>query len=53
MDLRRNAPLALLNLDRYWIHNQLGSQAETFLQEGGFTERLHKLRTQGRKRQWE
>jgi len=48
-----NAALALLNLDRYWIHNQLGSQAEAFLEEGGFTERLYKLRTQGRKRQWE
>lgn len=48
-----NGALALLNLDRYWIYNQLGAQAETFLREGGFTERLFRLRTQGRKRQWE
>jgi four helix bundle suffix protein len=48
-----NGALSLLNLDRYWILRQLGAQGEAFLREGGFTERLYKLRTQGRKRQWE
>jgi len=48
-----NGALALLNLDRYWILRQLGAQGEAFLKEGGFTERLYKLRIQGRKRQWE
>lgn len=48
-----NGALALLNLDRHWIFNQLGAQGRAFLEEGGFTERLYKLRTRGRKRQWE
>ncbi len=48
-----NGVLSLLNLDRFWILRQLGAQGERFLQEGGFTERLYKLRTRGHKRQWQ
>ncbi|MCC5849594.1 MAG: four helix bundle protein [Verrucomicrobia bacterium] len=47
-----NGALSLLNLARYWIKKQLGAQGEAFLEEGGFTERLYKLRKQGRRRQW-
>jgi four helix bundle suffix protein len=47
-----NGALALLNLVRHWITRQLGAQGEAFLEEGGFTERLYKLRKQGRTRQW-
>ncbi len=44
-----NAALSLLNLCCYLLDRQLDAQAKAFEQEGGFTERLYKKRTQARK----
>ncbi len=46
--LAANAALSLLNLACHLLDRQLTAQAETFLQEGGFTERLHRLRSKRR-----
>ncbi len=46
--LAANAALSLLNLACHLLDRQLSAQAETFLQEGGFTERLHRLRSKRR-----
>jgi four helix bundle suffix protein len=43
-----NAALSLLNLSCYLLDRQLASQAKTFENEGGFTERLYRVRTQRR-----
>lgn len=45
-----NAALSLLNVACYLLDRQLNSQAEAFLQEGGFTERLYRARTSRRAR---
>ena len=39
-----NAALSLLNLACYLLDRQLISQAATFEKEGGFTERLYRVR---------
>jgi len=44
-----NAALSLLNLCCYFLDRQLAAQAAAFEQEGGFTERLYRLRRQRRK----
>ncbi len=44
-----NAALSLLNLCCYFLDRQLTAQAGAFEQEGGFTERLYKIRTSRRK----
>jgi four helix bundle suffix protein len=44
-----NAALSLLNLTRNLLKNQLAAQAAAFENEGGFTERLYRIRTQNRK----
>ncbi len=44
-----NAALSLLNLCCYLLDRQLDAQAKAFEQDGGFTERLYKKRTQARK----
>jgi four helix bundle suffix protein len=44
-----NAALSLLNLACYLLARQLAAQAETFEQEGGFTERLYRVRSARRK----
>ena len=49
--LAANAVLSLLNLCCYLLDRQLDAQAKAFEQEGGFTERLYKKRTQTRKQQ--
>jgi four helix bundle suffix protein len=49
--LAANAALSLLNLSRTLLKNQLRSQAAQFEAEGGFTERLHRVRTQNRRTQ--
>jgi four helix bundle suffix protein len=40
-----NATLSLLNLACYLLDKQLAAQAATFKKEGGFTERLYRVRT--------
>lgn len=44
-ELVANAALSLLNLCCYLLDRQLAAQAEAFEREGGFTERLHRVRT--------
>lgn len=46
--LAANAALSLLNLACHLLDRQLSAQADTFLQEGGFTARLHRLRSKRR-----
>lgn len=48
--LAANAALSLLNLCCYLLERQLAAQASTFEKEGGFTERLHRARTDSRNR---
>ena len=45
-----NAALSLLNLCCYLLDQQLAAQAQAFEDEGGFTERLYRIRQQKRKR---
>jgi four helix bundle suffix protein len=40
-----NAALSLLNLCCYLLDRQLAAQADAFEKEGGFTERLYRVRT--------
>jgi four helix bundle suffix protein len=44
-----NASLSLLNLCCYLLDRQLAAQAKAFETEGGFTERLYRVRTAKRK----
>ena len=44
-----NAALSLLNLACYLLDRQIATQAEDFENEGGFTERLYRVRTNKRK----
>jgi four helix bundle suffix protein len=46
-----NAALSLLNLGCYLLDRQLEAQAASFTKEGGFTERLYRVRAQARTRQ--
>jgi four helix bundle suffix protein len=50
-ELVANAALSLLNLACHLLDRQLAMQAEAFEQEGGFTERLHRVRNQRRDEQ--
>jgi four helix bundle suffix protein len=43
-----NAALSLLNLCCYFLDRQLAVQAASFEKEGGFTERLYRVRTKSR-----
>ncbi len=43
-----NAALSLLNLGCYFLDRQLAAQAAAFQAEGGFTERLYRVRRQSR-----
>lgn len=45
-----NGALSLLNLCIYHIKRQMDAQARAFETEGGFTERLYRVRQQNRKR---
>jgi four helix bundle suffix protein len=45
-----NAALSLLNLCCYLLDRQLAAQAAAFEQEGGFTERLHRVRSAERRK---
>jgi len=44
-----NAALSLLNLCCYFLDRQLAAQAKAFETEGGFTERLHRVRSERRR----
>ena len=44
-----NGALSLLNLCIYLLDRQLRAQAETFEKEGGFTERLYRIRSERRR----
>ena len=44
-----NAALSLLNLCCYFLDRQIAAQAKDFENEGGFTERLYRVRTAKRK----
>ncbi|MBI4682140.1 MAG: four helix bundle protein [Nitrospirae bacterium] len=46
-----NAALSLLNLCCYFLDRQIAAQAKDFEKEGGFTERLYKVRTARRRNQ--
>ena len=48
-ELVANAALSLLNLCCYFLDRQLAAQATAFEQEGGFTERLYRVRSARRK----
>jgi len=45
-----NAALSLLNLCCHLLDRQLAAQAQAFETEGGFTERLYRIRSQKRRR---
>ena len=45
-----NAALSLLNLCCYLLDRQISAQAAFFEKEGGFTERLYRVRSQARRR---
>jgi four helix bundle suffix protein len=47
-ELVANAALSLLNLCCYLLDRQLAAQAATFEKEGGFTERLYRVRRERR-----
>lgn len=47
-ELVANAALSLLNLACYFLDRQLAAQAAAFEKEGGFTERLYRVRCQKR-----
>ena len=44
-----NAALSLLNLACYLLDRQISVQAESFENEGGFNERMYRVRTNKRK----
>jgi four helix bundle suffix protein len=44
-----NAALSLLNLCCYLLDRQLSTQAAAFEKEGGFTERLYRVRSAAKK----
>jgi four helix bundle suffix protein len=46
--LQANAALSLLNLCCWLLDRQLAAQAEAFEKEGGFTERLYRVRSRTR-----
>jgi four helix bundle suffix protein len=47
-ELVANAALSLLNLACYFLDRQLATQASVFEKEGGFTERLYRVRSERR-----
>jgi four helix bundle suffix protein len=46
--LAANAALSLLNLCCHLLDTQVAAQAEAFTKEGGFTEKLYRVRTEAR-----
>jgi four helix bundle suffix protein len=47
-ELVANAALSLLNLACYLLDKQIAAQEKAFVEEGGFTERLYRVRSQRR-----
>lgn len=47
--LAANAALSLLNLCCYLLDRQISSQSRSFEQEGGFSERMHRVRSNNRR----
>ncbi|MCD6334784.1 MAG: four helix bundle suffix domain-containing protein [Candidatus Latescibacteria bacterium] len=47
--LAANAALSLLNLACYFLDRQIAAQAKAFEEEGGFTERLYRIRSKRRR----
>ena len=48
-ELVANAALSLLNLACYLLDRQLAAQEQAFVEEGGFTERLYRVRSANKK----
>jgi four helix bundle suffix protein len=48
-ELVANGALSLLNLCCFLLDRQVAALAAAFEKEGGFTERLHRVRTQRRR----
>jgi len=48
-ELAANAALVLIGVSCALLDRQIEAQAAAFVEEGGFTERLHRVRTQRRK----
>ncbi len=48
-EITANGALALITVACSLLDRQLNAQSKSFLAEGGFTERLHKTRSQSRK----
>jgi len=48
--LAANAALSLINLCTYLLDKQIQAQAKAFENQGGFTERMYRIRQQNRKR---
>jgi len=49
-EIAANAVLVLIGVTCSLLDRQLATQAEAFLKEGGFTERIYRMRVQNRKR---
>jgi four helix bundle suffix protein len=48
LELAGNAMLCAVNQAAYLLKRQIESQGRTFLENGGFTEKLYRARSQGR-----
>jgi four helix bundle suffix protein len=48
-EIAANAALVLIGVACALLDRQIEAQAEAFTEEGGFTERLHRIRTQKRR----
>jgi len=51
-EIAANAALVLIGVACSLLDRQIATLAKTFTQEGGFTERLYKIRSQARKSGW-
>jgi len=49
-EIAANAALVLIGVACALLDRQIEAQARAFTEEGGFTERLHRIRTQNRRR---
>lgn len=52
-EIAANAVLVLIGVTCNLLDRQLASQSDSFLKEGGFTERIYRMRTESRKRKIE
>jgi four helix bundle suffix protein len=49
-EIAANAALVLIGVACTLLHRQIEAQATAFVEEGGFTERLHRVRSERRRR---